>query len=31
MLGKVLRIGFKRQYILFDEGAGALPQILDFR
>ena len=31
MLGKVLRIGFEWQYVLFDEGAGALPQILDFR
>ena len=31
MLGKILRIGFKRQHVCFYKGARALPQILDFR
>jgi hypothetical protein len=31
MLGKILRIGFKRQHVFFNKGARTLPQFLDFR
>ncbi len=29
VLGKILRVGFERQHMFIDEGAGAPPQILD--
>ena len=29
MLGEILRIGFERQHVLFDESPRALAQILD--
>ena len=30
VLGEILRIGFERQHVLFDEGAHAQADVLDF-